>query len=330
MQSREIVRRTLDFTGPERVAHSFAPSDFVGAGPTLSNPDGAWRQVEGGRAWRRTDVWGNVWGRVDATSKGEVVQGALEDLEQVATFPLPDFSDPEIYADARERFAARPDMWHIGHIRGFTFSVARKMRKLEQYLMDLLLAPEAIEVLHDRVDAQIQAQITGMQAAGADCVMIAEDWGTQTQTLISPALWRKVFKPRFAALCQHAHDLGLVVFMHSCGKMTDIVPDLIETGVDLFQFDQPRIHGLDTLQGWRDAHHVTFWCPVDIQTTLQTKDADRIRAEAKAMLDRLWRGEGGFVAGFYPDEPSIGLEPTWQRIASETFLAFGVAERYAA
>jgi uroporphyrinogen-III decarboxylase len=207
--------------------------------------------------------------------------------------------------------------------------MARKLRRMEQYLMDLLLEPGRIGILHDRIDEQIKAQMKRLGEAGADSIMIAEDWGTQAHTLVSPKLWRKVFKPRFVDLCAYAHSLGLKVFMHSCGKMTAIIPDLIETGIDLFQFDQPRIHGIDTLSQFQDSANVTFWCPVDIQKTLQTKDETVIRQAVDELLDRLWRGRGGFVAGFYSDEPSIGLKPKWQQIACDEFLTMGRSERYA-
>jgi hypothetical protein len=327
MNSHEIVRRTLTFENPERIAHSFLPADFVSAGPQIPNPEGEWHKIND-REWRRTDEWGNVWGRVDDTSKGEIMQGALESLDDVETFPLPDFADPDAYEYATEIFASTADYWRIGFVDGFTFSMARKLRRMEQYLMDLLLEPERISILHDRIDEQIKVQMTRMREAGADSIMIAEDWGTQTQTLISPRLWRAVFKPRFADLCDHAHSIGLMVFMHSCGKLTAIVPDLIETGVDLFQFDQPRIHGVDTLSRFQDSAKVTYWCPVDIQKTLQTKDETVIRQAAGELVDKLWRGRGGFVAGFYSDEPSIGLEPKWQRIACDEFLRKGRRELY--
>lgn len=322
MTSREIVARTLAFEGPDRVARSFPPSDFVSASPVMHHPQGEWRRVDG-REWRRIDEWGNVWGRVDETSKGEIVQGALTDLDDVETFPLPDFSDPQAYEAAAEKFAAHADLWHVGGIHGFSFSVARKLRRMEQYLVDLLLDRERIAILHDRIDDQIEAQMAGMRQAGADSIMIAEDWGTQLAMLISPDLWREEFKPRFARLCASAHALGLKAFMHSCGRMTAIIPDLIEAGVDLLQFDQPALHGIDTLAAFQELGTITFWCPVDIQTTLQTKDEATIRGEASKMLEKLWRGRGGFVAGFYGDEVSIGLEPRWQAAASDEFTAKG-------
>ena len=328
MNSREIVRRTLDFERPDRVARSFLPTDFIAASPQIPNPDGQWRKIDGHR-WRRTDEWGNVWGRVDDTSKGEVIRGAVEDLNDVETLPLPDFSNPDYYREAKEIFAATRDFWRIGSIQGFTFSVARKLRRMDQYLMDLLLEREKIEALHDRVDERIEAQITQMRDAGTDSVMIAEDWGTQRQMLISPSLWREMFKPRFAHLCSHVHAMGLKMFMHSCGKITAIIPDLIEAGVDLFQFDQPQIHGVNVLREMQELGNVTFWCPVDIQTTLQTKDETLIRRDVDELLAELWQGRGGFIAGFYLDEASIGLEPRWQKIACDEFLQRGRRELFA-
>ena len=89
------------------------------------------------------------------------------------------------------------------------------------------------------------------------------------------------------------------------------------------QFDQPDLHGLDTLASHQQRGKITFWCPVDIQKTLQTRDETIIRAKAREMLDKLWQGRGGFIAGYYSDNASIGLESKWQAIASETFQTHG-------
>lgn len=323
MNSREIIRRTLAFENPERVARSFAPSDFVSEGPKLPNPLDAWRKIND-REWRRTDEWGNVWARVDESSKGQILYGALNHLSEVDSFTLPDFSDSACYAPAAACFAAAPDKWRIGNVQGFTFKMAQSLRRFDQYLMDLVTEPLLISRLHDRIDEQIAWQIKRLAEAGADSVMFWEDWGTQAQTFINPRLWRKEFKPRFAALTAQAHALDLSVIMHSCGKITAILPDLIACGIDVFQFDQPRVHGIDTLAALQQ-NRVTFWCPVDIQTTLQSQNENLIRQEAAELLEKLWRGRGGFIAGFYADEASIGLaDPRWQQTACETFMRLGV------
>lgn len=327
MTSREIIRRTLDYTHPERVGRSFGESDFYGAGCAAKTHATSWRETGGGR-WERTDEWGNLWGRIDPTSKGEVVKGVLEDLSAIDTYRFPDFSKPSDYAGVQQRRAEQPDRWLNGGLPGFTFNIARKMRKLDQYLMDLILDRERMRALHDRIDAMLEDMIRNYAAAGVDGVMFPEDWGTQSQTLISPAMWRDEFFPRFQKLCGVAHDLGIRVFMHSCGNIAAIVPGLMEAGIDALQFDQPDLHGIDALAGHQEQSRITFWCPVDIQTTLQQRDEPVIRAKVREMLDKLWRGRGGFIAGYYGDNVSIGLDPKWQEIACDEFLRYGVATRY--
>ncbi len=171
--------------------------------------------------------------------------------------------------------------------------------------------------------------IRGYAAAGADGVMFPEDWGTQTQTLVSPALWREEFFPRFKKLCGIAEECGIRVFMHSCGQIQAIVPGLIEAGIAAMQFDQPDLHGIDNLAANQELGKITFWCPVDIQKVLQTRDEKVIRDKSKEMMDKLWKGRGGFIAGIYPDNPSIGLEPKWQECACDEFTRRGVSANYA-
>jgi uroporphyrinogen-III decarboxylase len=198
------------------------------------------------------------------------------------------------------------------------------MRTLDEYLMDLVLEKDCISVLHDRIDAALESMIRNYAAVGVNSVFFPEDWGTQGQTLISPALWREEFFPRFRKLCDFAHELDVKVFMHSCGKIEAIVPGLIEAGVDVLQFDQADLHGIDRLAEYQKDSNITFWCPVDVQKTLQTQDEQIIRAKVREMLDKLWKKCGGFIAGYYPDDASLGLDPQWQRFACDEFIKHGI------
>lgn len=327
MNSKEIVERTLDFTGPERVAHSFGDSDFRSARCAARTHETGWKQT-GSSRWERTDVWGNTWGRVDSSSKGEVVKGVLEDISDMDSYEFPDYSHPEDYTVVTERRKEFSDKYLLGLVPGFAFNIARKMRKLDQYLIDLVIEEERMHTLHNRIDEMVEHMIRNYAAAGADGIMFCEDWGTQDQLLINPALWEKEFEPRFVKLCAIAHDCGIRVFMHSCGQTEAIVPGLIQAGIDVLQFDQPDLHGIDTLAGHQEENNITFWCPVDIQKTLQKRDETVIRTKAREMLDKLWKGRGGFIAGFYNDNTSIGLDPEWQEYASDEFEKRGIASTY--
>jgi uroporphyrinogen decarboxylase len=324
MHSREIVLRTLEFGGPDRVAGSMPPpywNDFRHASYRLQGYAPDWRDVGGGRQ-EYVDEWGNTWARIDAYSKGEVSRGAIEDIDDVFSLSLPDLADPANFEHAREVFNDPDnDRFRIGGLPGFPFNIARKMRRLDQFLMDLLLEQERICVLLKRIEDLLADVIVQYASAGADGVMFPEDWGTQKGLMINPQTWRQVFKPGFRRLCRVAHAHGIKVLMHSCGKTTVIIPDLIEAGIDVLQFDQPQLHGLDNLAQFHG--QITFWCPVDIQTTLQAGDAKRIEADAREMIAKLGGPDGGFIAGYYGGNEAIGLDPMWQDIACRAFTRYG-------
>jgi len=309
------------------VARVFGGSDFIEVHPTVKTHARDWEKV-GGQRWERTDEWGNVWARLNPTSIGEVVKGAIDDIRQFNEYQPPDYSNPADYEVVRKSKAEHPDKWITGALPGFTFKIGQQLCKLDKYLIYLLTDPDLVRQLHDRIDLIIEKIIRNYASAGADSVMFWEDWGTQEQLLIRPNMWLEEFYPRFKKLFGIAHEVGLKVFMHSCGKITDIIPHLIEAGVDLFEFDQPELHGLDTLASYQREWGVTIWSPVDIQKILPTGDEKLIRAKAREMLDKLWRGEGGFFAGCYGDPVSIGLEPQWQEYACDEFIRYGVQETY--
>ena len=155
MNPREIVLGTIDYTGTERVAGSMpAPywNDLCHASCRLQGYSAQWLDVGGGRQ-EYVDEWGNTWARVDDYSKGEVARGAIEDLDDVFTVPLPDLANPANYEVAAEVYNdPQNDLFRIGGLPGFPFNIARKMRRLDQFLMDLLLDRERVCVLLKRIE----------------------------------------------------------------------------------------------------------------------------------------------------------------------------------
>jgi hypothetical protein len=287
MTSKEIVEKTLTYQNPQRVARSFYDSDFVFANNIVC----------------------------------EAIKPAC--LSAIGDVEMPDYSRFEDYQTVVEMQAQNKDKWLIGRLGGLSFSIANEILGFENHLTAIKLQPDKIRILYDKIDCALQQQIGNYAKAGADSVMFYEDWGSQTGLLVSPDLWHKEFYPRFVSLCSLAHQFGVKIFMHSCGKIAAIVPALIKAGIDVLQFDQPRLYGIDQLAEYQKLGRITFWCPVDIQNTLPGRDEKKICAEAGEMLDKLWKGRGGFIAGYYTDNAAIGLEPKWQDIACQEFLDKG-------
>ena len=332
MTSREIIQRVLACDKPPRIGLTYSDydgeariNDTAGLGPS---PDPAfdaktWSDERGGTCWN--DEWGCVWRRIEGkTQGGEVIDPPIKSWKDLETYQPPTLDDPARYEKAAEEARQQPDKYKLGGIAACSFNKSRYLRKMEEYLMDCAGDPEMVKRLNDMVSDIVVGQVDIYADIGADGVMFCEDWGTQERLLVSPGMWRAVFRPTFERLVGRAHERGLTVWMHSCGYVRDIIPDLVEIGVDVLQFDQPELHTFDFLAQF--AGKVTYWCPVDIQTTLQTGDRALIRATAREMVEKLGAKGGGFIAKDYPDNMSIGLDPLWQHWGYEAFLEYGKYE----
>jgi hypothetical protein len=333
MTPREVIRRNLAFEHPDRIGLAFSggrANDFCGAG---IGPSATWRErrwVEG-RMEFYDDEWGNLWWRLaDMGKGGEIYRPALESWDALKDYRLPDLANPARFEPARQRWADETQRYRVGSLPGFPFAICRYLRKMEVYFQDLLLERDHIDQLHDRVTTLLENMIRQYGLAGADGVFFCEDWGTQERLLVSPRMWREIYKPLFRRLCDTATQSGVQVLMHSCGYNWDILDDLADCGVVAFQFDQPAIYGLERLAQKLQARRVCLYSPVDIQRVLPSGDRARIEAEAQRMADLFFGQRGGFIAKNYGDLHGIGVEPEWDGWAYDAFVRHATRQAGAA
>lgn len=98
-----------------------------------------------------------------------------------------------------------------------------------------------------------------------DAIHIADDWGSQNALLISPNMWREYYKPIYKQYCDMAHSKGKYVIMHSDGFVEEIIPDMIEIGVNALNL---QIFCMDIEKLAKQYHHkVAFWGEIDRQFT---------------------------------------------------------------
>lgn len=333
MNSRERVKRCINFDSPDRCPMTLPapyPNDICGAGITADpdwKPWRVWETVDGVRQWE--DEWHNVWKCFSNTSRGEVIQGVLQDWSDLENYQMPRMDLPLRYDKASEIFAQNPDKYHLGHLPGFPFAIMRYMRTVETFLADVLLYPDEVNALQRKVVDLLKRCIDQWATTDCDGVMFAEDWGTQERLLVSPTLWHEMFEWGFREIVGHANSVGIDIWMHSCGYIKDIIPSLVDIGVKVLQLDQPTLSGLDFLA--KHCHGKTaVWSPVDIQKDLPTADEKYIRSCARELIDKLGSRGGGFICGYYGDVKSLAVEPEWQMWAVDEFANYAQAVSSAA
>ncbi len=312
MTSREIILANLRHTGPSRIGLSFSGdrrNDFLFAGPGQPANFEPKRWVEG-QVEYYNDPWGNLWRRMkDGSQKGEICKPVLDDWRDLDTLQPPRANREEVRRRFADAFSENPeDKFKLAFVGGWVFNDARYIRGMENYFMDMGLYPEELNRLHETIASYYEEIIRAAGEAGADGMFFGEDMGTQQGLLFSPDMFRTFFKDLYARLLGMAREYGMHVFEHSCGRNREILDDLLDCGVDCFQFDQPAIYDMGELAALFRKRRAALWSPVDIQKVLPTGDKDFIENETERMC-RIF--DGFLICKNYPDLPGIGVRPEW-------------------
>jgi uroporphyrinogen decarboxylase len=130
--------------------------------------------------------------------------------------------------------------------------IAAWTRGYEDFYADLALRHELLGKLLDKVnEVQMAYWSRVLPEAGeyADVMMVGDDFAGQTGLLMSPGTWRKLVKPRLKELFDLMHSLSSAkLFLHSCGAIREVLPDLIEIGLDIINPVQVSATGMDSAE----------------------------------------------------------------------------------
>lgn len=221
----------------------------------------------------------------------------------VATPPGPvafDQAGCRFLAEGARRFRASTDRAIVGLFGGNLLEWGQFLMRNDNFFMALASEPAFVERLLDKL---VEIHLTNLEkflgAVGShiDVILFGDDLGMQRGPQISPDMYRRFFKPRHAILWQTARKLAPVkVMLHSCGGIYELLPDLIEAGLDAvnpvqISCDKMRADVLKREFGG----DITFWgggC--DTHNILPLATPEEVSMHVQAQLNDLAPG-GGFV-----------------------------------
>jgi uroporphyrinogen decarboxylase len=248
--------------------------------------------------------WGFVWERLDGTM-GQPKEPPLASWDAFRGYEAPDPEAPGRFDEAAGFRDLHPDSYLIGSLGISGFNLVTFIRGFEGAMEDLYLERERIEALIDLVFGFEMSVIRRFGGHGLDAISFADDWGTQNALMISPALWRELFKERYRAQFDLVHSLGMSVYFHCCGQIREIIPDLIEIGADILNLNQPELFGVERL-GAEFGGKVCFCCPVDHQTVAIRGDRREIFEYVRRLKASLGGPAGGLI-GYIEEYGSVGM-----------------------
>jgi uroporphyrinogen decarboxylase len=221
------------------------------------------------------DEFSVVWNRTGIDKDIGVVENYLLSDSDASGFVLPD-TDAEAIANKSRLFLARPtDTFKLAKIGMLLFERAWSLRGMENLLMDMYDSEDFVEELLCKITDYNLRIINEALKYDFDGFYFGDDYGQQKGMIMGPVLWRKYIKPFLAKTFEPIKKKGLPIMLHSCGDIEDILPDLIEIGLDVYQTVQPEIYDLKKLKD-KYGSHLSFYGAISTQKTMAFVKPDEL------------------------------------------------------
>lgn len=326
---RQLIYKTLNFESPSRVTrdiwmlpwanHHYPnevqdlfrqfPPDIAGCHVT-----GYTSPVQGDPYELGTyiDEWGSIFYNNQRGVIGEVKEAAIATWDDLPKLRVP-WERLEFDATAANAFCRQSDRFVMAGCCPRPFERLQFLRTSAQLFIDLAeQPPELFELVHRLHDFYMK-ELELWAKTEVDGLMFMDDWGAQQRLLISPKQWRKIFKPLYKDYIDLAHAHGKKIFMHSDGYTQDILPDLVELGLDAIN-SQLFCMDIETI-GRQFRGKITFWGEIDRQYLLPFGSTAEVEAAVRRVHENLYQNGGciaqcEFGAGSKP-ENVMKVYETW-------------------
>lgn len=266
-----------------------------------------------------TDPWGCRFKSVYRGIMGEVKEPQITDDEWAdasrVVFPeyMLDYDISRVNAAC-----AASDKFMRGDCGVRPFERLQFIRGTENFYIDLMCRPKGMLDFMEKLHDFYCRLYTKMAQTDVDALFFMDDWGAQRSMLISPKLWRELFKPMYRDYIDIAHRYGKKTVMHSDGYILDIIPDLIDLGLDALNC-QIFCMGPEKLAQFKG--RITFWGEICRQQILPYGTVQDVQRAVRSVYDNLW-DDGGCIAycefglGAKPENVEAVFE-TWDQLTGQ-------------
>lgn len=247
--------------------------------------DVAYKHPEGKPMWNPIP---ELCSAFDCTSMA-AVPGRFADCTDVSEihnhdWPNPDYLDfTELIADIRSHSddAVFTGMWTC------FFHVVADYFGMENYFIKMYTDPDIVDAVTGHVvDFYLEANDRFFKALGndADIYFFGNDFGTQLELIISPDSFKRYVLPGFKKNIDLAKSYGKKVLLHSCGAIHEVIPILIDAGIDGLHPLQAKAKGMDAESLAKDfKDKIVFVGGVDTQDLLMHATPSQIKDEVRRL-----------------------------------------------
>ena len=256
-----------------------------------------------------TDIYGTIW-RMDVRPYHHEMPALKEPSLSNYRWPtMTEVFDPDWEKRSLNFIKENRDRFVVGIIGYGLFERTWTLRGFENVLTDCILEQDFYDELVQKVAEHQQAMVARILELPVDGIMFSDDWGYQKGVLIGANRWRKFLKPRLSQMYQQVHDAGKYVLSHCCGSIAEIMPDLIEIGLDVIESVQPEAADMNPYELKRHfGDNMTFWGGLGSQSTIQFGTPTEIKGEIDKLRKEMSIGGGYILAPAKAIQPGTPVE----------------------
>ena len=298
---------------PESTLKNNAIIDWYGS-LIRSTPNRFWSQVsDEGYIY---DLWNHCFKRIETEfgSYDNYCNFPLEDAKTISDVKNHDWPKPE-YWDYKlaQEFVNTLDFYQEYHIRfrvGGIFETAWQLTGMTNFLTDLITSPKIPEYIMDLItDIHVEniREVSSVLNDRLDMIYFYDDVASQKNLLMSRDMWMKYIRPRQQRIIDEAKEFDIPVMYHSDGAISEIIPDLIDMGVDLLNPIQCNLPGMDPKElKSKYGNKISFHGGIDIQDTLPHGTPNEVQKEVLERISVLGENGGYIMSSSHhiqPDSP---------------------------
>jgi len=236
-------------------------------------------------------------------------------VEEIDNYPWPDLGEAYRYIEVAKKtkeFQAR-GYAVCGELYQTIFETAWLMRNMEPFLIDLLLNEDIAHAICENITRIRIKQARLLAQAGVDILRLGDDIVSQQGLLMSRDTYKTFFKERIGRIIRAAKEINpeIIIFMHCCGKVEEVIDDFIEIGVEVLNPIQPECNDLAWIHK-KYKNKLSFWGGIGVQSIMFKGTPAEVALKVNEM-NRLFGKDGGFLVA-----PAHILDPSipWANIIS--------------
>jgi uroporphyrinogen decarboxylase len=312
LRSRCGVRSPLEYFDMDITRVTFDPTVM----PRERFAEWLGSEAEAALASGQVDEWGVWWKAGDFhhfAHVGSPLRG-VGDPGRIRAYPWPDLDRPYRYESLRRTVELRhAEGRAVAAYAGSVFEQAWYIRGFEDLMMDMIEAPAIAHFLLERTAAYQRHAAAEFARAGVDIVITGDDVAGQTGLLLSRSVWQEYLQPWLKATVAAVKQANpaTAVFYHSDGNVAPLIPDLIDTGIDILNPIQPECMDPGAIKR-EYGDRLSFWGTVSVQQTMPFGSPEEVRAEVRARVREVGCGGGLILAPAHV----LGPEVPWENIVA--------------